>query len=83
MAWSTRQTKAHGDLDEGRGDRRVERGRHRPREHWRRGQDVNGDKSETRVRAVAARRNYLGQDRMDMQYAAKEVSSFMSEPAAS
>ncbi len=30
-------------------------------------------------RAVAARGNYLGQDRMDMQFAAKEVSRFMSE----
>jgi hypothetical protein len=31
-------------------------------------------------RAVAARGNYLGQDRMDMQFAAKEISRFMSAP---
>ena len=31
-------------------------------------------------RAVAARGNYLGQDRMDMQFAAKEISRFMSNP---
>ena len=31
-------------------------------------------------RAVAARGNYLGQDRMDMQFAAKEISRFMSKP---
>ena len=35
---------------------------------------------ETRFRAVAARGNYLGQDRMDMQFAAKEISRFMSKP---
>ena len=32
------------------------------------------------LRAVAARVNYLGQDRMDMQFAAKEISRFMSKP---
>ena len=31
-------------------------------------------------RAVAARGNYLGQDRMDMQFAAKQISRFMSSP---
>ena len=31
-------------------------------------------------RAVAARSNYLGQDRFDMQFAAKELSRFMSAP---
>ena len=31
-------------------------------------------------RAVAARGNYLGQDRVDMQFAAKEISRFMSKP---
>ena len=29
---------------------------------------------------MAARGNYLGQDRMDMQFAAKEISRFMSKP---
>ena len=32
---------------------------------------------ESLFRAVAARGNYLGQDRMDMQFAAKEISRFM------
>ena len=31
-------------------------------------------------RAVAARSNYLGQDRLDMQFAAKELSRFISAP---
>ena len=31
-------------------------------------------------RAVAARGKYLGQGRMDMQFAAKEVSRFTSKP---
>ena len=35
---------------------------------------------ESLLRAVAARGNYLGQDRMDMQFAAKEISRFMSKP---
>ena len=35
---------------------------------------------ESLCRAVAARGNYLGQDRMDMQFAAKETSRFMSKP---
>ncbi len=35
---------------------------------------------ETRFRAVAARGNYLGQDRMEMQFAAKVISRFMSKP---
>ena len=34
----------------------------------------------SQFRAVAARGNYLGQDRMDMQFAAKEISRFMSKP---
>ena len=34
---------------------------------------------ESLLRAVAARGNYLGQDRMDMQFAAKEVSRFASK----
>ncbi len=48
------------------------------------GQDVRGgakgDRGESRCRAAAARGNYLGQDRMDMQFAAKEISRFMSRP---
>ncbi len=35
---------------------------------------------ESLFRAVAARGNYLGQDRMDMQFAAKEISRSMSKP---
>ena len=35
---------------------------------------------ESLFRVVAARGNYLGQDRMDMQFAAKEVSRFTSKP---
>ncbi len=31
-------------------------------------------------RAVAARGNYLGQDRMDVQFAAKEVSTLTPKP---
>ena len=31
---------------------------------------------------MAARGNYLGQDRMDMQFAANEISGFMSKPEA-
>ncbi len=30
-------------------------------------QDVKGDKSDNKFQAVAARGNYLGQDKMDMQ----------------
>ncbi len=41
---------------------------------------MKGDKSESKIRAVSARGNYLGQDRMDMQYAAKEISGFTSKP---
>ena len=33
-------------------------------------------------RGVAARSNYLGQDRVDAQRAAKEVSRFTSKPEA-
>ena len=35
---------------------------------------------ESLFRAVVARGNYLGQDRIDMQFAAKETSRFMSKP---
>ena len=35
---------------------------------------------ESLFRTVAARGSYLGQDRMDMQFAAKEVSRFTSKP---
>ncbi len=38
-----------------------------------------GNLEESVFRAVAARCNYLGQDRMDMQFAAKEMSRFMSK----
>ncbi len=31
------------------------------------GQEVNGDRSEIRFRAVATRGNYLGQDRVDIR----------------
>ncbi len=31
---------------------------------------------------MAARGNYLGQDRVDMQIAAKEISRFMAKPEA-
>ncbi len=44
------------------------------------GPEVKGDRSESRVRAVAARGNYLCQDRMDMQFAANGISRFMSKP---
>ncbi len=44
------------------------------------GQDVKGDKRDSRFRAATATGNYLGQDRMDMQYVAKEISRFMSKP---
>ncbi len=32
------------------------------------------------LRVVAARGNYLGQDRTDMQFAATEISRFTSKP---
>ncbi len=35
---------------------------------------------ESMCRAVAARWNYLGQDRVDAQFAAKEISRFASQP---
>ncbi len=41
---------------------------------------MKGDKNESRFRPIAAKGNDLGQDRMDMQYAAKEISRFMSKP---
>ncbi len=44
------------------------------------GQDVKDDKTESRFGAVASRGNHLGQDTVDMQYAAKEISRFMSTP---
>ena len=50
------------------------------------GQEVRGeskgDRGESRYRAVAARGNYLGQDRMDVQFAVKEISRLMSKPEA-
>ncbi len=44
------------------------------------GEDVKGDKNERKFRAVAARGNDLGQNKMDMQHAAREISRFMSKP---
>ncbi len=41
---------------------------------------MKGDKSESRFRAVAARENFLGQDKQDTQHAAKETSRFTSTP---
>ncbi len=43
---------------------------------------MKGDKSKSKsnFRAVAARGKYLCQDRIDMQYAAKENSRFTSRP---
>ena len=37
----------------------------------------------TRYRGIVARMNYLGQDRSDVQYAIKELSSSMSNPTRS
>ncbi len=42
--------------------------------------EVKGDRGESRYRAVAAREHYLPQDRMDVQFAAKEISRFMFKP---
>ncbi len=39
--------------------------------------EAQGDRGERRYSAVAARGNFLGQGRMDIQFAAKEVSRFM------
>jgi hypothetical protein len=39
-----------------------------------------GGKEATKYRAIAARLNYLSQDRPDIQYAAKEISRDMSKP---
>ena len=46
------------------------------------GGQVQGDqvRVESLFRAVAARGNYLGQDRMDMQFAAEEILRFMAKP---
>ncbi len=41
---------------------------------------MKGDENESRFRSVAARGIYSGRDRMDMQYVAKEISRFMSNP---
>ncbi len=40
------------------------------------GLDVKGDKSESKFPAIAVRGKYLGQDKMDMQHAAQEISTF-------
>ncbi len=39
-----------------------------------------GEVNETLCRTIAARANYLAQDRLDMHCAAKEISRFMSKP---
>ena len=39
-----------------------------------------GEVDERRYRAIAARANYLAQDRVDIQFAAKEISRFTSKP---
>ncbi len=44
--------------------------------------DQEGDVNETLYRAIAARANYFAQDRPGIQFAAKEVSRFMSKPEA-
>ncbi len=44
------------------------------------GPDFGGGRNESKFRAVAARGNYLAQDRMGIQFAAKEVSRFTSRP---
>ncbi len=47
-------------------------------EGWQTGEVLVG--GESLIRAAAARGNYLGKDRMDMQFAAKEISRFTSKP---
>ncbi len=42
--------------------------------------DSKRDGGESWHRAVAARGNCIGQDRIDMQFAAKEISRFVSKP---
>ncbi len=44
------------------------------------GQYAKGDKNESKLRAVVASGNHLGQDRMDTQHAAKEISRFTPKP---
>ncbi len=44
--------------------------------------DEEGEVSETLHRAIAARASYLAQDRPYIQFAAKDVNSFMSKPEA-
>ncbi len=41
---------------------------------------MKGDKNESRLWVVTARGSYVGQDRMDTQYPAKEISRFTSKP---
>ncbi len=41
---------------------------------------MEGDNGASKFRSVAAKGNYLGQNMMDMQYAAKEISRFTSKP---
>ena len=52
-----------------------------PRDKYgRRGEIRETSKSESEYRAVAARGNYLAQDRFDIQFASKEISRFTSKP---
>ena len=46
------------------------------------GANEGGEVNETLRRAIAARANYLAQDRPNFQFAAKEASRFMSKPEA-
>ncbi len=50
-------------------------------EYQRRGHAREGQaRGESLFRAVAARASYFGQDRVDVQFAAKEIWSFTSKP---
>ncbi len=44
------------------------------------GPEEGGGVDERRYRAIAARANYLAQERVDIQLAAKEISRFISKP---
>ncbi len=44
------------------------------------GAEETGAVDERKYRAIAARANYLAQDRVDIQFAARETSRFTSKP---
>ena len=46
-------------------------------------EDLLGPREATQFRGVAARANYMSQDRIDTQYASKEISRYMSRPRIS